>query len=163
MCCSTLWHCFASSLSSLPLHGPSDGRWRRLSSGLSRLMFPLHQQNIWESKHKAGEAGWELQPESPAYCRSQAERKGCAEQAGALSPLSPWFWVHGRAVPAAGGVSVQDEALPKRQCGDEIQENQLSTETALQQERGCEQVRAQWRKILVALGAQWPRTAHPRS
>lgn len=90
MCCSMLWHCFASSLSSLPLHGPSARRWRWLSSRFSRLMFPLHQQNIWESKHKAGEARWELQPESPSRCRAQVESKGCSEQAGAVAPPAPW-------------------------------------------------------------------------
>lgn len=37
-------------------------------------MFPLHQQNIWESKHKAGEAEWESQPEGQAGGTAQAER-----------------------------------------------------------------------------------------
>lgn len=64
---------------------------------------------------------------------------------------------------AAGGVSVQDETLPKGQCEEESQENQLGMETTLQQEQGWEQIHAQWRKILMALGARWSRTVHPCS
>lgn len=63
-------------------------------------MFPLHQQNIWESKHKAGEAAWELQPEIPARCRAQVERRGCSEQAGAVA--FPALWVLGARESGAG-------------------------------------------------------------
>lgn len=121
-------------------------------------MFPLHQQNIWESRHKAGEAAWELQPEILAHCRTQGEERGFSEQAEAVAPsLHPGCWVHGREVLGSGGLSVQDGELPKSQHGGESQEIQLSTETSLRWEQGQEQKPA---KILVAPGAQQPHVAH---
>lgn len=92
-----------------PTSQASSQRWRRLSSQFSRLMFPLHQQNIWESKHKAGEAEWESQPEAQA--RGTAQVEGRDAQSMETCPL-PGCWEHGTAVLAAGGASVQDGAFP---------------------------------------------------
>lgn len=63
--------CFQVIIS--PTSWASSQRWRWLSSQFSRLMFPLHQQNIWESKHEAGKAEWESQPEGQARGTAQVE------------------------------------------------------------------------------------------
>lgn len=124
-------------------------------------MFPLHQQNIWESKHKAGEAEWESQPEGLARGRAQVEGRGCSEH-GAMCP------------PCSLGAGCTGELcwlLREHLCRmepshvtalEERQGNLLSTENALQWKQGQEQNCMQWRKNLVIPGAQQAHTAHPK-
>lgn len=117
--------CFQVIIS--PTSWASAWRWRWLSSQFSRLMFPLHQQNIWESKHKAGE--WESQPEGLAGGRAQVEGRGCSEHGPMSPPCTLGAWDSGA---GCWGSICAAWSLPKSQHVEKRQENLLSTETSLQ-------------------------------
>lgn len=145
--------CFQFIIS--PTSWASARRWRWLSSRSSRLMFPLHQQNIWESKHKAGEAEWESQPE-PKW-------RGGDVQSMEPCPLhAPWVLGARESCAGCWGSICAGWSPPKPQHRDERQGNLLSTETALQWKQGWEQKYMQWRKNLVTPGAQQAHTVHPK-
>lgn len=144
-----------------PTSWASARRWRWLSSRSSRLMFPLHQQNIWESKHKAGEAEWESQPEGLARGRAQAEGRGCSEHGATSPPCSLGAGCTGELCWLLGEHLCRMEPSQATAL-EERQGNLLSTETALQWKQGREQKHIQWRKNLVIPGAQQAHTAHPK-
>lgn len=118
-------------------------------------MFPLHQQNIWESKHKAGEAEWESQPE-PKW------RGGDAQSMEPCPLHAPWVLGARESCAGCWWSICAGWSPPKPQHRDERQGNLLSTETALQWKQGWEQKYMQWRKNLVTPGAQQAHTAHPK-
>lgn len=139
--------CFRVIIS--PTSWASARRWRWLGSRFSRLVFPLHQQNIWESKHKAGEAEWESQPEGLARGRAQEEGRGHSEH----GPVSPpctlgehLCRMEPSQVTARGG-----------KAGKPAQHRNFPA-----MEAAWEQEHMQWRKNLVMPGAQRADTAHPR-